>query len=572
MDTSADTVWLLVDHSSRALAMAAVADELQAKGVHVEIVTITEVLGTMARTAIAGGAERLLRGLRVAVQGQSGDEDLIGAVKRARPDVLVITDAKNVRALHVLERLTGIPTLQVGVLPDFNLNEMWMTSGLHAFVVPHEELAGRLVRSGVDPERVLVAGPAVGRGFASKLDAEKIREEFGFSTGQTLLLVRADTFSLDTLGKLVFQAKLVEGDVQFIFHHNGDSGVASSLRRAASEYGLHAIMFGRVEDLERYVALADAVVVSPAEPLMAEIIAQGTPVVMVGPSGGAAAQVAFLEDHRMGRHVPDLLRLGAELERFISPESLEAYTERARSIGLPGGSAEVAEALLGALERAEAWRIPAGSGYTAPSGGDDGGAGDDTARDDGPAGPFETIGSGGSASSGAATRGGFGAGTAAGGGGPEGARRDETQDFVGISQAEAKEQLAQLILAEREAERKLGEIEKEQQRWRGRLDLAREWNEADLAEEAEGILRGYLEEARPLQQELEDVRRQKAKLKAAASGGKTSGAGSAGGTGGADGRGVGAGRMAELERRFRRMEDDRALGDLKDRIDREMGD
>jgi len=570
MDTSADTVWLLVDHSSRAMAMAAVADELEAKGVNVEIVTITEVLGTMARSAITGGAERLLRGLRVAVQGQSGDEDLIGAVQRARPDVLAITDAKNVRALNVLERLTGIPSLQVGVLPDFNLSEMWMKSGLHAFIVPHEELSERLVRSGVDPERVLVAGPAVGTGFTKKLDPAALRSEFGFSESQTLLLVRSDTFSLDMLGKLVFQAKLVEGDVQFIFHHNGDSGVASSLRRAASEYGLHAIMFGRVDDLERYVALADAVIVSPEEPLMSEIIAQGTPVVMVGPAGSAAAQVAFLEDHRMGRHVPDLLRLGAELERFITPESLDAHAEQARSIGLPGGSAEVAEALLRALEHAEAWRIPAGTGQGAPTGGgDDGSSGDDAPKDDRPAGPFETIGSGKGPSTTTSTSGGSGSGSGAGGG--DAGRRDDPQEFVGISRAEAKEQLAQLILAEREAERKLGEIEKEQQRWRGRLDLAREWSEEDLAEEAEGILRGYLEEARPLQQELEDVRRQKAKLKAAANGGRASSGGGAP-SGSGDGRGVGAGRMAELERRFRRMEDDRALGDLKDRIDREMGD
>ena len=47
------TVWLLVDNSARALALESVATLLDARGVRAEIVTITEVIGSMAREAIA---------------------------------------------------------------------------------------------------------------------------------------------------------------------------------------------------------------------------------------------------------------------------------------------------------------------------------------------------------------------------------------------------------------------------------------------------------------------------------------------------------------------------------------
>ena len=115
-------------------------------------------------------------------------------------------------------------------------------------------------------------------------------------------------------------------------------------------------------------------------------------------------------------------------------------------------------------------------------------------------------------------------------------------------------------------ERQLGELGKEQQRWRGRLDLAREWGEQDLASEAEGILRGYLREAEPLQQELDDVRRQKAKLKDAARGGSAAPADEPAGDSQA------GQRISNVERRFRKMEENRELDALRDKMSRELGE
>lgn len=542
-------VWILVDHSARAEAFATVAEALGTEGVHVEIVTITEVIGSLAKDVLTGGAERLLRGLRVAFQGRNADEDLIGAVRRAKPDVLAITQARYVRALSLLESLSGIPSLQLGVVPDYNLDEAWLRSGLHAFVVPHQEMVERLHQSGVIAERVLVAGPAIQRGFTQQLQMEAERDTFGFSNHESILLVRADGFAIPTLEKLVFQAKLVEGKVRFLFHHNGDGSVANTLRRAANEYGLPAAMFGRVHDLERYVAASDAVILSPQDPLMAEVLAQGKPVFMIGPDDHASSQVAFLERHQMGRHVRDLLRVGSDLEAFIRPENLEKYRQGAQAIGQPHGSQEVAKAIGQAIRHAEAWRSSPNQPQRSPQNspeqdqgaGGGGGAG---------GGAFESIGAGGGA------------------GGQQGKQDSSAgNEYSGISQAEAKEQMAQLILVERDLERRLGELEKEQQRWRSRLDLAREWGEGDLATEAEGLLRGYLQEGRALQEELQGVRRQKEKLKAAAQGKAVGQGGGAAQASSEDQR-----RVLERERRFRKMEEDRDLGDLKDRLRREFGD
>ena len=552
-DEPSRVIWVLVDHSARAEAFESVAEAIGEMGGRAQIVTISEVIGGMARDALAGGAERVLRGLRVAVQGRS-DEDLLGAVRRETPDVLAITNARHVRALSLIENLTGTAPFQVGVLPDFSLHDAWFRSGLGAFIVPHEEMATRLVESQVaHSDRVLIAGPAVSHGFSESFDRASLRDEFGFSHSERLVLVRVESFDVATIEKLVFQAKLVEGkDTRFIFHHGGDASAASTLRRAADEYGLQALMFGKVDGLERYASMTDVVITSPADPMMPEIVALGLPVLMVGGAQEANSQADFLSRHGIGHHVPDLLRLGSEIERFLRPESLKSATEAAQAIGLPGGSREVAEALWDITQKIDAWRAHDAPRHE-PSGDRDGSS-DEERKEQGPhtSGAFESIGQGGQ-----------------GAGSGDQRRDDNPNEFKGISRAEAKEQLAQLILSEREIERRLSDLEREQQRWRSRFDMAREWNEQDLAAEAEQILRGYIDEAAPLQRDLDAILRQKAKLKEAAN---PTGAPSSRSSGPSTASPTGSGKIADVERRFQEMEQDRDLGDLKDRIDRELGE
>jgi hypothetical protein len=519
-------VWILVDHSAREESFRAVADILKEQGAQAEILTITEVIGSAARGAITGGAERLLRGLRVAIQGKS-DEDFLGAVRRARPDVLAITDARFVRALGLVDTLTGIGALQVGVLPDYNLSADWLKSSVQAFIVPHESFRERLSKRGIDATRVIVAGPPIQPRFAQDQDRDAIRKEFKFAADQHVVLVRADGIDAAWLDKVVFQATLVESKVKFVFHHNGDGATAATLRRAAQQYGLRALMFGHVPDLQKYISASDLVIAASREPLIAEIVALDRPVLFVGDAGAGSDQVEFLVREKAARHVSDLLRLGTEIDGFLESATLEVARAAAAAISAKNGSRDVADALLVATKHRHEWAVKT---PVTPS--DEGGPDEEPA----PAGAFEEI----------------------------GAQPDRngaaSPDYSGIGMAEARDQLARLILDEREIEKRLDEATKQQERWRGRLNLAREWNETDLAAEAEALVRSHIGEVEILVKDLAGIRQQKVRLKVAAHGGKPGETQSE------------TNASPDVENRFRKMEADSDLKGLKDRIRRELGE
>ncbi|TXD39468.1 hypothetical protein FRC98_03470 [Lujinxingia vulgaris] len=560
----AGRVWILSDQRAREGAYEAVVQGLKGRGVDAELVSISEVLGTAAREALAGGAERLLRGIRVATRGHAGDEDFIGALRRARPDVLVLTSPRFVRALSVIESLTGVGAVQVGLVHEHVAASAWFAGSVHGFVVPDTRTAEAFEAEGAVADRVQVAGPVVRLQSLNAPERDATRSELGLSES-LVVLVRAEHIDHATLEKLVFQCTLMDRQARVIFHHGGDGAVAATLRRAADQYGLAASMFGQVADLERYVVAADMVIAAGDDPYLADVMVCGTPALLLGTNEGADAEAEALQRRGLAGRVHDVLRLGSELDRFTEPQRLKDLREHLVEARDAQANTRVVDALIAALKSREAWRKPTTT--DAPPAGEQAPV----------AGPFESIGRGGPAgddrsksATGPATSGATGAEKAGGEAAEKGAlvvpppRAKPQEPRATISAAEAREQLAQLILSERECERRLEELEKHQERWRGRLELAREWNEQDLEEEARAILRGYQDEAGPLVQELADIRRQKEKLKSAARGGAPQ-TGDEGGAGGSE-------RSSQIEERFQRMEVDRDLKGLKDRIKRELGE
>lgn len=544
---STKRIWILVDHSTREAAMEPVAEALRGHGHEVELVTITEVFGSVAREALAGGAERILRGLRVAMKGRGEDEDLLNAFRRRRPDMLVITESRFVRAIGVLENLTGVASLQIGLVSEFTLNPTWFSGQVHGLIVPDEETLTAVREEGMPEGRIQLGGPALRGNFKHHVDRDHVRRELGLGD-DLVVLVRADGIEQAILEKLVFQCTLVDREVRFVFHHDSDGSTATVLRRAADQFGLSAAMFGRVDDLERYFAAADAMLMADDDGYLAEALSSRTPLLFVPSGRPERGNALALKAKGFADALDDIGQLGTRLDSFLRAKNLSTIGS-----ALAGWEGEKrSEAIIPALEYALAqaikWR------HDAPSATPDA-TGVSEPKPTKTSSPFETIGRSGrpnelSSEPGKTTEKveESGAGTM-------------SMEAPRLSQAEARDELAKLILKERDLERQLEDIAKQQERWRGRLDLAREWNEADLAEEAEEILKGYLQEARPMEESLREIRTQKDKLKTAARDGRAP----------VDGI-EGKRRASEREERFRKMETDRDLRGLKDRIKREFGE
>lgn len=449
------------------------------------------------------------------------------ALSRGAPDLVVFTSPRHLKGMDWVGRVIGGDALKVALLPDYNLGGAWLKGAVHAFVIPHEGLRAPLHDAGVAPERVFVAGPAIARSYAEAPDAEALRAEFGLDpSAGAITLILTSHFSASTLESMLFQLSLVDKAWQPIFHVGRDEEKAEALRRAARTHGLPARLLGDVANLHDFIAAAELILLHPTDEVLIGALALDRPVLMVGDPGPVTTQRDFLVAQRAALHAQEVLRLGAEVELAIRPEVLAQLNDAAASVGRRTGTAEVADALELIAQRRRSLAISPGS-----------------TEEEGPAvsGPFELIGGGGASSSAGATAARSGPFESLGGDGGEARRPSEGEiasrpaGFEGapsprplsrppvtssLSAAEAKDQLAALIVQERKLERSLEEAQREQERWSKRRELALQWGERDLATEAENILRRALTQSERDAAQLESVRLQKDKLKARVRGGR----------------------------------------------------
>jgi len=496
-------VWLV--DAGQGDATGAVASLLEERGHAVEVLDLTETIERLIR----GRGEQLidnLKGLWRRASGADSDEEpqgaelpgpLADALERGRPDLVVLTSSRHLKVADWISELAGEQALMVGLLPDYNLGEAWLKGALNAYIVPHEGLRTPLESAGMSPEHVLVAGPAISEAFAEVKGVEGLREAFGLDPSQgPLVLVHCVGTDLHDLDGLVFQLSLIDRQWQPIFYAGADGSASELLRRSARTHGLVARMLPEVENLHDFVAAADLVITHPGQPLVIGALAMDRPLFLVGDPGPVTTQCDFLVAQGAAMHLADMLRVSAEAEFIMGRERLEAMAEASTGVGRRTGTIEVVDALL-MVEQRRAKLLEA-----VP----------EEVQEEGPrfSGPFEMIGAPPSQRTSKRE-------APAGGGVFERVgelSRSGRSAAAALSASEAKDQLAALILQERELERKVEETGREQKRWRDRLELAREWNEGELAAEAQGILERNVSAHRARQQELARVRVQKEKLKA----------------------------------------------------------
>jgi hypothetical protein len=538
-------IWLLADKHQDAIA--AVHDLLAQRGAQVEILDLSLAMEKVLRDRgerLLGNLKGILARVRRAEAEPNDEQPLHELLERGRPDLLVAASPRFLPSLDLLARAVGGDPLRVALLPDYNLGNAWLKGAAQAYVLPHEDLKAPLLEAGIDPRRLFIAGPAVPAAYHHAPDAAALRAQFGLDQAQgAVLLALCDGADPADLDRLVFQISLVDKPLTPIFYAGADDAAAEALRRAAHTHGVLANLLRAVPNLHDFLAVADLVLARPDDERLLGALALDRPLLLVGSPGPVTTQADFLAARGVALRCDDVLRLGAEIELALRPGRLDQMSQASRAVGRTTGAAEVADALALILtQRAELAPAPAApqnppEPQTAGPFERIGVARQDRPAPPRPAGPFEPVGADAPRQKPAAA---------------------PPQPVSPISADAAKDELAALIMVERDLERRLSTHRRDQEQWHNRLELAREWNEGELAREAEARLRQVLDEAERMQAELDKVRVQKEKLKER----------------------VRAGRPPEsstpapppTESRFRDMEVESDLNALRRRLREEMGE
>lgn len=434
-------VWLVTDGTAAADGwQGPLVDALRKVGAaSIDVLGVSGVLSYTARGIIGQGAEKVARTLRLSRRGEP-DTNAFDAISRGRPDIVVVDHPGILRTLDVIRDTSRVGTLHIALLSGVIGPDVWLGARADAYISGDPLLLDRIKRPGLADVAAQLAGPPVPAGFEKPIERSQARSEFEMASDERVVLVDTAGLSPDSIERVMTQLSLATG-LTLLFHYGSDHVAADTLRRAAAAHGVKAAMFGHVDDLQVYAAVADCVFAGPEAPIAA-YLAIDIPVVAIG---GALEQSGFAQAGAIV--LADESTIGGIARRIAAGGVADSHRDAARDAIEDDPTGNVAKAiasLWAGKDDLKAALLPIQPVAAQESAG--------AGR------RFERIGDAEAAA----------------------------QVLTPLGRQAAKEKLAALIMEERKLEKQIASLATERDRWFERLNLAEQSDESDLITMADG--------------------------------------------------------------------------------------
>jgi len=205
---------------------------------------------------------------------------------QAIPSILA-ADCK--RSLNLKYSLVAVPT-------DFRAHRYWIDDQVDLYLLPSEESGTQLVGDGVGIDRVRVTGIPVHPEFSRQLDPLVLKEKYGLSPVEQIILLMGGGDGTVSLERLILALDGRRERFQIVALSGRNLRQHAHLKRLQSQLSHHFQVFGFIESVDELMAVADVIVTKPGGLTTAEALAKKLPMVLIDPlPGQEELNAEFLE-------------------------------------------------------------------------------------------------------------------------------------------------------------------------------------------------------------------------------------------------------------------------------------
>jgi processive 1,2-diacylglycerol beta-glucosyltransferase len=258
---------------------------------------------------------------------------------------------------------------QIGLLPqplyavvtDYMAHSSWLVPGVDRYFVPSEFTRRGLLLRGVPDERIVVTGIPVNLEIAEPKEPAEMRARYDLPLDRPVITLFGGGIDIERVRLMVSQ--LLEGHTEGVLVVV--AGRSEGLQEALADLGdgpsMALRLYGKIDHVDDIVAASDLVISKAGGLIVSEVLARGTPMVIIDPIpgqeewnadvvAGAGAGIQL----RMPETVPP-----AALYLLSQPERLALMCREARLIGRPRAALDVAGQVVADLTSPRAAEIAA---------------------------------------------------------------------------------------------------------------------------------------------------------------------------------------------------------------------
>lgn len=287
-------------------------------------------------------------------------KDLEKLIKDTQSDAIICVQQIPSRLLQLLNREGELPQPHYVVVTDVMAHSTWLIPGVKGYFLPSDLTAEVLIQRGVDPALVHVTGIPVKLEIAQPKQQHDMRQRHNLP--QDLPIVTLFGGGLQTKRIRLMVSKLLEGPTpgMLVVVAGRNELLLEKLDDLTDGPHMKLRKLGMIDYVDDLVVASDLVITKAGGLITSEVLARGTPMVIIDPFPGqeewnadiVAAMGAGVQLRLPGMVPPTVFHLLNE------PAQLAFMRQRAPKIGQPHAALQIANIILGQLRSSQPGEQP----------------------------------------------------------------------------------------------------------------------------------------------------------------------------------------------------------------------
>ncbi|MBM0740222.1 UDP-N-acetylglucosamine--LPS N-acetylglucosamine transferase [Phormidium sp. CLA17] len=277
--------------------------------------------------------------------------DLEQLLKEFDPDAIVCVQQIPSRLLQILEQDAQTAKPQYVVVTDVIAHSTWINHGVHGYFLPNSLSANLLIQRGVNPAVLHVTGIPVKLEIMESKTKEETRSRHSLPNNIPVVTLFGGGLNHRRVKSMVVDLLASPLPMLLIVVAGRNEKLVEALEEVTDSSHVQLLKLEQIDYVDDLVVASDLVVTKAGGLITSEILARGTPMVIVDPIPGQEEQNADVIAAAGAGVQLRLLEMVAPAVQYLlkRPDRLAEMHQSALELGQPRAALNIAEHILNDL-------------------------------------------------------------------------------------------------------------------------------------------------------------------------------------------------------------------------------
>ncbi len=269
-------------------------------------------------------------------------------MKKHNPDVVITTQAFPCEILSSYKRQSGHQFKLFAVLTDYAPHSFWISPEVDFFVVASDDVRERMLKKGVDPDKIKVLGIPIDPRFAIPKAKQKIKRQLRVPDDMPVVLIMGGGQGIGPFKKVVKEIDKLERRFAIISICGTNKRLYKSLQRLRPKLRHTMINFAYVDNVDELMEASDVIITKAGGLTVSEAMAKGLPMIIMNSLPGQEYNnLRFLLKHRIALRAEDGKEAARRLDRILKDKKVwQKLHTNALRLARPNSSLGLAHLVL----------------------------------------------------------------------------------------------------------------------------------------------------------------------------------------------------------------------------------